>query len=281
MGMREFQQRHNALQAVSQVAPSHAVKKAVVAQYGSDYSVLEIALKNDVNVIRALPTLELRAEMKRDKFLPHWLPFVDEYFTKGVNYQNDIVGYCIVYLFDVGDFERALSLADKAIAQGQSLPERFNSTLPHFVADQVYKWAEKQAGVGLSVEPYFTQTFKNVAKVWQLHEIVVAKWLKLAAALLLRTKDGQVQASGIDDPEKIILAINLCNRAYQLNYKAGVKTLIERSLMRLNALEQAGIYHPNEFSPVVGLSLEPVQIDVEAVVRKLCADPLLTRGDHV
>ncbi|UWZ92174.1 terminase endonuclease subunit [[Pasteurella] aerogenes] len=281
MGMREFQQRQKALQTVSQVAPNRDIKKAVVAQYGSEYSILEIALKNDVNAIRALPALELRAEMKRDKFLPHWLPFVDEYFAKGEVYQNDIVGYCIVYLFDVGDFDRALSLAEKAIAQGQSLPEQFNSTLPHFVADQIYKWTEKQASVGLSVEPYFTQTFKNVTKVWQLHEIVVAKWLKLAAALLLRTKDGQVQASGIDDPEKIILAINLCSRAYQLNSKAGVKTLIERSLMRLNALEQVGIYEPNEFSPVVGLSLEPVKIDVDAVVYKLCADPLLTRGDHV
>lgn len=275
MGMRDFQRKMQTLAQINQAAKSTAQQSAV-ASHGNDYAMLEIACKNDVNAVRAFPTRAEKNDYKRDRFLPKWLPFVEVYFEQGTIYQNDYLVYCIVYLFDIGDFDKALSLAKKAIEQNQSMPEGWQSTLPNFVADQIYHWADKTAAAGQSVEPYFTQTFKNVATAWQLHEIVTAKWLKLAAALLLRNNKGEVQASGIDDPETLVLAIQLCNRAFQLNHKAGVKNMIERCQMRLNALAKSGEYDPHSLPQVAGLSLEPPQIDFDKVVEKLTARPLPT-----
>ncbi len=274
MGMREFQAQMRALQQIEKSVVDSAAQSATVQQHGTDYEVLCIALTNDVNKIRAFPNFELKAEYKRDVFLPKWMPFVEEYLAKGIVYQNDYLAYCIIYSFDVGDFDTALKLADLAIKQNQSLPERFKSTLPNFVADQIYNWTDKTAAAGQSVEPYFSQTFKNVAIQWKLHEIVTAKWLKLAAALLLRSPQGKVQASGIDDAETLVLAIQLCNRAFQLNQKAGVKNMIERCVMRLNALAKSGDYDPNSLPQVAGLSLEKQQIDFDLVIEKLTARPL-------
>ncbi len=274
MGMREFQAQMRALQQIEKSVVDSAAQSATVQQHGTDYEVLCIALTNDVNKIRAFPNFELKAEYKRDVFLPKWMPFVEEYLAKGIVYQNDYLAYCIIYSFDVGDFDTALKLADLAIKQNQSLPERFKSTLPNFVADQIYNWTDKTAAAGQSVEPYFSQTFKNVATQWKLHEIVTAKWLKLAAALLLRSPQGKVQASGIDDAETLELAIQLCNRAFQLNQKAGVKNMIERCVMRLNALAKSGDYDPNSLPQVAGLSLEKQQIDFDLVIEKLIARPL-------
>lgn len=274
MGMREFQAQMRALQQIEKSVVDSAAQSATVQQHGTDYEVLCIALTNDVNKIRAFPNFELKAEYKRDVFLPKWMPFVEEYLAKGIVYQNDYLAYCIIYSFDVGDFDTALKLADLAIKQNQSLPERFKSTLPNFVADQIYNWTDKTAAAGQSVEPYFSQTFKNVATQWKLHEIVTAKWLKLAAALLLRSPQGKVQASGIDDAETLVLAIQLCNRAFQLNQKAGVKNMIERCVMRLNALAKSGDYDPNSLPQVAGLSLEKQQIDFDLVIEKLIARPL-------
>lgn len=272
--MREFQAQMRALQQIEKSVVDSAAQSATVQQHGTDYEVLCIALTNDVNKIRAFPNFELKAEYKRDVFLPKWMPFVEEYLAKGIVYQNDYLAYCIIYSFDVGDFDTALKLADLAIKQNQSLPERFKSTLPNFVADQIYNWTDKTAAAGQSVEPYFSQTFKNVAIQWKLHEIVTAKWLKLAAALLLRSPQGKVQASGIDDAETLVLAIQLCNRAFQLNQKAGVKNMIERCVMRLNALAKSGDYDPNSLPQVAGLSLEKQQIDFDLVIEKLTARPL-------
>ena len=274
MGMREFQAQMRALQQIEKSVVDSAAQSATVQQHGTDYEVLCIALTNDVNKIRAFPNFELKAEYKRDVFLPKWMPFVEEYLAKGIVYQNDYLAYCIIYSFDVGDFDTALKLADLAIKQNQSLPERFKSTLPNFVADQIYNWTDKTAAAGQSVEPYFSQTFKNVAIQWKLHEIVTAKWLKLAAALLLRSPQGKVQASGIDDAETLVLAIQLYNRAFQLNQKAGVKNMIERCVMRLNALAKSGDYDPNSLPQVAGLSLEKQQIDFDLVIEKLTARPL-------
>ena len=274
MGMREFQAQMRALQQIEKSAVDSAAQSATVQQHGTDYEVLCIALTNDVNKIRAFPNFELKAEYKRDVFLPKWMPFVEEYLAKGIVYQNDYLAYCIIYSFDVGDFDTALRLADLAIKQNQSLPERFKSTLPTFVANQIYDWTDKTASAGYSVEPYFSQTFKNVATQWKLHEIVTAKWLKLAAALLLRSPQGKVQASGIDDAETLVLAIQLCNRAFQLNQKAGVKNMIERCAMRLNALAKSGDYDPESLPQVAGLSLEKQQIDFDLVIEKLIARPL-------
>lgn len=273
MGMREFQAQMRALQQIEKSVVDSAAQSATVQQHGTDYEVLCIALTNDVNKIRAFPNFELKAEYKRDVFLPKWMPFVEEYWAKGIVYQNDYLAYCIIYSFDVGDFDTALKLADLAIKQNQSLPERFKSTLPNFVADQIYNWTDKTAAAGQSVEPYFSQTFKNVATQWKLHEIVTAKWLKLAAALLLRSPQGKVQASGIDDAETLVLAIQLCNRAFQLNQKAGVKNMIERCVMRLNALAKSGDYDQNSLPQVAGLSLEKQQIDFDLVIEKLTARP--------
>ncbi|OOF81716.1 terminase endonuclease subunit [Rodentibacter caecimuris] len=278
MGMRDFQRQMRALNEINQIAESNATKSAVTA-HGNDYAVLEIALQNDVNAVRAFPTRAEKMDYKRDRFLPKWLPFVNDYLEKGTIYQNDYLVYCIVYLFDIADFDRALSLAEKAIEQNQSMPEGWETTLPNFVADQIYNWTDKTAAAGQSVEPYFTQTFKNVATQWQLHEIVTAKWLKLAAALLLRTPQGKVQASGIDDAETLVLAIQLCNRAFQLNQKAGVKNMIERCTMRLNALAKSGDYDPSSLPQVAGLSLEKQQIDFDLVIEKLTARPLSNGED--
>ncbi|QZP16348.1 phage terminase small subunit [Avibacterium paragallinarum] len=183
MGMREFQKRMEKLTALEN---PEAAKVADVVSH-SQQEVIDIALKNDVEKIRSLPSLADRAEYKRNHFFPKWLPLVEEYFAKGEIYQNDVIAYCIIYSFDVGDLGSATRLARMAIAQNQAMPANFRSTLPTFVADQVLAWAERMAHQGQSVEPYFSDTFEAVATAWKLHEIVTAKWYKFAATLFYAT----------------------------------------------------------------------------------------------
>ena len=133
MGMRDFQRQMQALADINQVSESNTQQSAV-ATHGNDYAVLEIALQNDVNAVRAFPTRAEKLDYKRNRFLPKWLPFVNEYLDKGAIYQNDYLVYCIVYLFDIADFDRALSLAEKAIEQNQAMPQGWQTTLPNFVA---------------------------------------------------------------------------------------------------------------------------------------------------
>ncbi|MGX2949364.1 phage terminase small subunit [Ursidibacter sp. B-7004-1] len=270
MNIREYQQKMREQMALEKTQSQLANGQPLaIASSGSDYQLdtLLIAARNDIARMRELPTLADRAVFKKEKFLPQYLPFVEQYFEKGLVYQNDLVGYCIVYLFDVGSLGEALALAHKAIAQNQKLPENFESNLPTFVANQVLMWADRVASTGQSVEPYFSQTFQNVATVWQLHEIVTAKWLKSAARLLIRNDDGKAHAASCNNPERLELAILLACRAFQLNQKVGVKDLVERSLARLKQLHKEGLI--DELPQVEGLTMKPISIDVEKVVELL------------
>lgn len=230
MNFREYQAKQRALKQLN----SQEVVSVKTVQTTS--AVLEIALQNDINKIRQLPSLAERADYKRDHFLPKWLPFVEEYITRGDNYQNDAFIYCIIYLFDVGNLDRALEMADVAIKQNQSMPESFKSNLPTFVADQVYQWISKTASTGESVEPYFTQTFKKVADSWQLHEVITAKWYKLAASLLLRNKQGTIHAASIKDQDVLYSALYFALAAKNINFKCGINAMIDRIVMRLKRL---------------------------------------------
>lgn len=270
MNIREYQQKVREQMALAQTQSQLVSGQPLAkANNGSDYQLdtLLIAARNDIARMRELPTLADRAVFKKEKFLPQYLPFVEQYFEKGEVYQNDLVGYCIVYLFDTGSLGQALELANRAIAQRQAMPDGFASNLPTFVADQVYQWADKIAATGQSVEPYFSQTFQHVATAWQLHELVTAKWLKFAARLLIRNDDGKAHAASCNDPERLEQAILLACRAFQLHRKVGVKDLVERSLARLKQLHKEGLI--DELPQVEGLTMKPISIDVEKVVKLL------------
>ncbi|KMK51479.1 hypothetical protein RO21_06075 [[Actinobacillus] muris] len=271
MGLRDQQARMQAQQALAEEQAQTLLEGRTLPTTHHSQHIVDIALHNEVEKIRTMPSLEIRADYKRAHFLPKWLPFVEQHFNKGDTHQNDVIGYCIIYLFDVGRFEHAIEMADRAITNGQRLPERFKSTIPTFVADQIYRWTEKTAAVGGNVEPYFSQILEKVSMHWSLHEYITAKWLKLAATLLVRTADGKAHAASYNEPERLHLAIQLCNRAFQLNHKVGVKNLVERCQMRLTKLADIGIAEPSQ---AAGLALNTSDIDIPKVIQLLNAKPL-------
>lgn len=274
MGLIDQQNRMKALSALQaeQVTLTASAQKADVNNH--EYSILEISLNNEINKIRSMPSLELRTQHKRDHFLPKWLPYANDYFKKGVKYQNDVVGYCIIYLFDVRDFTQALELANRAIADGQKLPFHIKRTIPAFVADEIYNWTEHTIRTGESVQPFFNQVFQNVAMSWQLMEIISAKWFKLAATLLILSNK-KAHAASFDDPERLLLTIQLLQHAYKLNHKAQVHTLIERCEMRLKRLQQLGVNLDfYRTPPEASSNSQDTGINIPRVLELLLASPL-------
>ncbi|WP_252407526.1 phage terminase small subunit, partial [Escherichia coli] len=77
-----------------------------------------------------------------------YLPTAQRYLDEGEVYQNPIFVYCVIWLFDVGEFDTGLDWADIAIAQGQRTPDNFKSGFPAFVADTILAWAQLEAEAG-------------------------------------------------------------------------------------------------------------------------------------
>lgn len=194
------------------------------------------ALNQDVASLRDLPMTSDRVARKRDVLLPKWMPTVDAYLESGSEFDHPVFAWCVVWLFDVGDLDKALELADIAIAKRQPTPETFRSTFPAFVADTVMDWAESTAAAGESIEPYFSRTFENVATRWRLHEEITAKWYKFAGLLLLRDDNGQPRATAVDDAETLEKAAVLLATAEKLYKRVGVGTMRNQIAARLRSL---------------------------------------------
>jgi hypothetical protein len=142
-----------------------------------------------------------------------------------------------VWLFDVGDFGRGLEMAFKAIELGQPMAGAIKRKWPGFIADTVFDWAETQAELGHSIEPYFGTVFNRVVSYWKLPEQVTAKYYKFAGLALLRAANGDIQPSHIGDAERLKQADQLLEKAANLHKHAQVKTVRNKIAMRLRALE--------------------------------------------
>lgn len=225
-------QRHRAkVQTLNEMQPSDAVSSTSTSLH-----LLNAALKKDVQYLRSLPTIQERIEEKRNILLPRWQPYAQSYIDQGANYRNPILSYCIVWLFDVGEFDLAIKWAFIAIEQNQSTPDNIKSYFPAFVADQVYSWAEQQAEQGNSIEPYFSMIFNKVANEWRIHEEIKSKWYKFAGLFVLRDNDGNPRATAIEDLEVLERADQLLAQSEALYKHAQVKTIRASIAARIRAL---------------------------------------------
>jgi hypothetical protein len=195
-------------------------------------------LETDLAYLSSMTVIADRVAHKRDVLLPRWVPTVEAYLESQQVYANPVLAWCVIWLFDVGDLDKALDWADIAINQQQATPDRLRSNFPTFVADTMLAWAEESAGRGESIEPYFSRTFDRVANTWRLHEQVTAKWFKFAGLELLRGDDGQKTAAGVDDIDTLQKADQLLAIAEKNYHKVGVTTARKTIAARLRKLTQ-------------------------------------------
>jgi hypothetical protein len=196
-----------------------------------------LELKNDVERLRSiLPTAE-RIEMKRAELLPRWLPSVEAYLAGDKRHPNPAFVYCVIWLLDTGEMEKALEWADIAISENQPMPDNFKSTLPTFIADTVLAWTIEQADAGHSIEPFFSRTFAAVReRKWPLHDDVSAKWFKFAGLDMLRDEKGQPRATAVDDVATLEEADALLAQAEAFNKNVGVRTMRQKIAARIKGI---------------------------------------------
>jgi len=225
-------QRHRArIKAAETLDKREALTSSPVS-----FHLQKLELESDVAHLRGQPCTADRVDMKRDELLPRWLPTVEAYIAGDKRYANPALVYCVIWLLDTGEIEKALDWADIAIGEGQDMPDNFKSTMPAFIADTVLEWATVEAASGHSIEPFFSRTFNNIRDKWRLHEDINAKWFKFAGLYLLRDHNGEPRATAVEDVDTLEKADELLAQAEKYNKNAGVKTMRAKIRARINGL---------------------------------------------
>jgi hypothetical protein len=215
-----IKRRQQAAAAAKPPAPAAPIPVRPAAGKLEQY---QAAVAAAINAMAPMTNLDERQAYKR-KVLPEIMPFVDDYVAKGDRYPNSVAVQAMIWLFDIGDIERALNLALILIEQGHLMPKRFDRDMPTFVCDAVYDWANAQLKADQPAAPYLEHLIGTLEKGrWPLHPAVASKLYAMAAKHAER--DG--------DFAKVVA---LCEAAQRVNPEgAGVKTLKERAAAKLAA----------------------------------------------
>ena len=181
----------------------------------SRHALMVSALENALAELSCHNSVEVRAQIKRDRLIPDFADYLQDYRTAEQHFPNEPLIYFVIWQFDIGDIEQALEWGFFALDQGQAMPDRFKRDLATYIADETISWAEQQFKAGNSIEPYFGLVLAKVENEWQLFEKITANYFKLAGLSLL---------AGEPDEEQQKAALAYFKKAHEKYSKVGVKT---------------------------------------------------------
>jgi hypothetical protein len=219
------------------IAASGSVIGVDPAKPGSEKTVIvngnlahyQAAMSADLAKLSGINDLVEKAKAKTI-MLATYLPFVNDYVSKGDNYPNDIAVRVCIWLFDTLDIERALNLAFVLIKQSQVTPPKFDRDLPTFVCDAVYDWAAALLKLDppQSASPYLDTVVATMDNdKWSLAPPVQSKMYSLLAKHKKREGDWKT-------------CLALCEKAEAVNPEgAGVKGMKKEALAALEKLKPA------------------------------------------
>lgn len=191
-------------------SPAAALSSPANAQ--KHLKLMEDSLAVDLERISAINSREDRQQLKRVELLPKYQEYVQRYRESGLSFQNSVLVYVLIWLFDIGDFEKGLELADFAMSQSQKLPQRFNRDVQTFVADEVIEWAEAEYKAGRSPEPYVSNLLPRVDGEWSLYERIPARYHKQLGILAMDRKDWAEAVARFERAEALYDAIGVGGR---------------------------------------------------------------------
>lgn len=184
-------------------------------------------LQQRASQLKNIQGTERKVALKVD-FIGEFDPYVDGVLAEAPGVQDEVLVTQMIWRLDAGRFDGAYEIACYALEHGLNMPERFNRTLPTYVAEDFSEASIEADGVdgkdgpSLGILLALVEDLKDA----DMPDPVRAKLHKAIAFGL--------EATG--DQEKQLKAVEHYDRALELFSKVGVKG---RRSKLVKALEQA------------------------------------------
>jgi len=219
-------QRKLAEQASAQAAPDTRTQ-------GSAYELMQAQLFEHTRELKNIQSVERKIEAKRG-FLSMYWPWVDGVLASGQGAEDMVLTNVFVWSMDVGEFDRAIAMAQYILAHNLKLPDRYQRTAATTLIDEVSDASLR--GYGPSV-----LTLLQVAELTAAHDVPDQARAKLHKAIGFAMAE---RKSSNDDFANLPLeqaqhALQQLQRATELSQQAGVKKDIERLQRRITAAAAA------------------------------------------
>ncbi len=198
---------------------------------GTAYELQLAQLHQHRLALKDMHSVERKVEAKR-AMLPAYDAYLDGVLEARPGTQDDVLASVLVWHIDAGNYERAMQLAEYAMASDIKPPDQYNRNLPTIVQDEV---AEAILAGKLSGQPALEVAAKAIAltEAADTPDQAKSKLYKAAGWAVL----GKTGTHDVDmktrDLKACQEALPLLQRAMELDTRAGVKKDIERLERRL------------------------------------------------
>lgn len=125
-------QRHYARVTAARAAE---VSAPGAATRGSAYELMLYKLADDRRRLKQIQSIQRKIEVKAS-MLPEYRDWVDGVLAAGKGAQDDVIASVLVWHIDVGDFERALQIAEYAVTHKMTLPDQYSRDIPTMLIDE-------------------------------------------------------------------------------------------------------------------------------------------------
>jgi hypothetical protein len=183
-------------------------------------------LKGDLDAIRAVKSLETRAEIKRS-LIPKYAPWVQEVLAADTGRQDPVVVHVMIWCLDTGAWTDGLNIARYVIRHGLAMPEGWERDAATWLVEELARAAETDPDALPWLDDAMTLTADH-----DMHDQVRARALKVLGLAVEDT----------DPPQ----AEELLSRALRLDARAGVKPALARIRKRLAEDQARAAIDPGE-----------------------------------
>lgn len=278
--------KHRAKMLAKQVVENAIAGGALASgPAATEYELQRAVLGRHLARLRDIQSIERKIELKRE-LLPDLLPWAEgvlaaAHVEVGSAAADEVLSHAMIWAIDIGDYGRALPMAEHVLRHRLPMPERFNRTAGTYVAEEIAEaaLAKLESGEGFDLDLLLTVEAMTADE--DMHDEVAAKLNKAIGRELMRRADAMAEGAagtaigaGADMPAggrraAIDAALRKLGRALELNPRAGVKKDIDRLEREAKKLAGAG----QEVSTPANVGAEVTQPAVPGAEVMQPADP--------
>lgn len=165
-------------------AKTHVLQQLPAGSKVYNYDQMKAALETHLANLKEVDDIGRKVELKK-KWLPEYLPYIEEYLAGEDVHPNAVLVEMTIWAMDTQNFDKALELAEVAIAQGNNSPSRFKASIAEIICDHLFTWCEAEFKAGRSSEPYLSRAAGHLLDgSWSVNDVCGSKLLKLYAQTL-------------------------------------------------------------------------------------------------
>lgn len=108
------------------------------------YRMLQLKLREDKQALKSKQSIQAKIELKRD-LVDHYDEWIDATLSAGKGDQDNLLTTMMLWHIDIGNFGRALDIAEYAMKHNLKMPDAHQRTLATVVAEEIADTAKKLA----------------------------------------------------------------------------------------------------------------------------------------